>query len=197
MEDIPKETDAQGEAVQNERTAQGEAVRNGESVQGEPVQNGEFIQGEPKQKENAATDTEGHDGQISGSGPETSEGTDAVHTASQPGGEPEAGTEDDNAAESVPGDSETEQEESEYANLAIAQVSHYVNVRQEPNTESEILGKIYNGAVAQIQAVAGEEQDWFQVISGSVEGYIKSEYFLYGDEAVEAVDEYEIGRAHV
>ncbi len=65
-----------------------------------------------------------------------------------------------------------------------------MNVRQEPNTESEILGKIYNGAVAQIQAVAGEEQDWFQVISGSVEGYIKSEYFLYGDEAVEAVDEY-------
>ena len=65
-----------------------------------------------------------------------------------------------------------------------------MNVRQEPNTESEILGKIYNGAVAQIQAVAGEEQDWFQVISGNVEGYIKSEYFLYGDEAVEAVDEY-------
>ena len=129
-------------------------------------------------------------GAISGSGPATSEGTDAVHTASRPGGEPEAGTEDDNAAESAPGDSETEQEESEYANLAIAQVSHYVNVRQEPNTESEILGKIYNGAVAQIQAVAGEEQDWFQVISGNVEGYIKSEYFLYGDEAVEAVDEY-------
>ncbi len=211
MEDIPKETDAQGEAVQNERTAQGEAVQNertaqgeavqnertaqgeavqnGESAQGEAVQNGESFQGEPKQKENAA-DTEGHDGQISGSGPATSEGTDAVHTASRPGGEPEAGTEDDNAAESAPGDSETEQEESEYANLAIAQVSHYVNVRQEPNTESEILGKIYNGAVAQIQAVAGEEQDWFQVISGNVEGYIKSEYFLYGDEAVEAVDEY-------
>ncbi|MDE6517030.1 MAG: SH3 domain-containing protein, partial [Acetatifactor sp.] len=65
-------------------------------------------------------------------------------------------------------------EESEYANLAIAQVNHYVNVRKEPNTDSEILGKIYNGAVAQILEVAGEEQDWFHVVSGSVEGYIKS-----------------------
>ncbi len=81
-------------------------------------------------------------------------------------------------------------EESEYANLAIAQVNHYVNVRKEPNTDSEILGKIYNGAVAQILEVAGEEQDWCHVVSGSVEGYIKSEYFLYGDAAVEAVDDY-------
>lgn len=85
---------------------------------------------------------------------------------------------------------ESEETESEYANLAIAQVDHYVNVRSEPNTDSAILGKIYNGAVAQILETAGEEKDWFHVISGSVEGYIKAEYFLYGDAAVEAVDQY-------
>lgn len=89
--------------------------------------------------------------------------------------------------EAVP---EPEETESEYANLAIAQVDHYVNVRSEPNTDSAILGKIYNGAVAQILNTAGEENDWFHVISGSVEGYIKAEYFLYGDAAVEAVDQY-------
>lgn len=83
-----------------------------------------------------------------------------------------------------------EEQESEYANLAIAQVDHYVNVRREPNTDSEVLGKIYNGAVAQILETAGEDQDWFHVISGSVDGYIKSEFFLYGDAAVEAVDNY-------
>ena len=87
-------------------------------------------------------------------------------------------------------DEDVQEPESEYANLAIAQVDHYVNVRKEPNTDSEILGKIYNGAVAQILEVAGEEQDWFHVISGSVDGYIKSEFFLYGDAAVEAVDNY-------
>lgn len=80
--------------------------------------------------------------------------------------------------------------ESEYANLAIAQVNHYVNVRREPNADSKILGKIYNGAVAQILETAGEEQDWFHVVSGSVDGYVKAEYFLYGDAAVEAVDDY-------
>ncbi|MDE7222480.1 MAG: SH3 domain-containing protein [Acetatifactor sp.] len=103
------------------------------------------------------------------------------------------------AAGTVPGQEEEEtavsegdeqEPESEYANLAIAQVDHYVNVRKEPNTDSEVLGKIYNGAVAQILEVAGENQDWFHVISGSVDGYIKSEFFLYGDAAVEAVDNY-------
>lgn len=98
---------------------------------------------------------------------------------------PAAGEEGNQAPE------EDEQEpESEYANLAIAQVNHYVNVRQEPNTDSQVLGKIYNGAVAQILETAGEDQDWFHVVSGSVEGYIKAEFFLYGDAAVEAVDNY-------
>lgn len=81
-------------------------------------------------------------------------------------------------------------EESEYADLAIANVSNYVNVRTEPNTDSAIVGKIYDGAVAQILSVAGEENDWFQVISGNVEGFIKSEFFLYGDEAVAVIDDY-------
>lgn len=81
-------------------------------------------------------------------------------------------------------------EEDEYANLAIADVNKYVNVRKEPNTDSEIVGKIYSGAVAQILAVAGDNDDWFQIVSGSVEGYIKSEYFIYGDAALEVIDQY-------
>lgn len=80
--------------------------------------------------------------------------------------------------------------EDEYASLAIANVTNYVNVRTEPNTESAVVGKIYDGAVAQILAVAGEEQDWFQIVSGNVEGYIKAEFFIYGDAAAEVVDNY-------
>ncbi len=81
-------------------------------------------------------------------------------------------------------------ENAEYANLAIADVSGYVNVRTEPNTDSEIVGKIYDGAVAQILSVAGEAQDWFQITSGNVEGYIKAEFFIYGDAAAEVVEQY-------
>ena len=78
--------------------------------------------------------------------------------------------------------------EDEYASLAIANVTNYVNVRTEPNTDSAVVGKIYDGAVAQILDVAGENQDWFRIVSGNVEGYIKAEFFIYGDAAV--VDNY-------
>ena len=80
--------------------------------------------------------------------------------------------------------------EDEYASLAIANVTNYVNVRTEPNTDSAVVGKIYDGAVAQILGVAGEDQDWFQIVSGNVEGYIKAEFFIYGDAAAEVVDNY-------
>lgn len=84
-----------------------------------------------------------------------------------------------------------DQEDNEYADLAIADVTNYVNVRTAPDTDSAVVGKIYDGAVAQIQSVVdGEDGDWFQVISGNVEGYIKSEFFLYGDEAVAVIDDY-------
>ncbi len=82
------------------------------------------------------------------------------------------------------------EEESEYANLAIAKVDNYVNVRSAPNTDSEVVGKMYDGSVAQILSVAGENGEWFQVVSGNVEGYIKAEYFIYGEDAVSAIDDY-------
>lgn len=83
------------------------------------------------------------------------------------------------------------EEESEYADLAIANVKKYVNVRTQPSTKGSIVGKIYGGAVAQILSVVdGEDGDWFQIVSGDVEGYIKAEYFLYGDAAADVIDNY-------
>lgn len=94
-------------------------------------------------------------------------------------------------------ESQEETEENEYADLAIAQVSNYVNVRSLPNTDSDIVGKIYNGAVAQVLSVTGEDHDWFQIVSGNVEGYIKAEFFLYGDAAAEVIDQYVTRYANV
>lgn len=90
-------------------------------------------------------------------------------------------------------DAETEnvkEDENKYSNLAIADVDHYVNVRSQPSTESDIVGKIYDGAVAEVLAVAGEQEDWFQISSGNVEGYIKAEFFLYGEDAAAVMDQY-------
>ena len=83
------------------------------------------------------------------------------------------------------------EEEDEYVNFAIANVRNYVNVRKGPNTDSDIVGKIYNGAVAQILNTVGEgEEQWFQITSGNVEGYIKAEYFIHGEEAASVMDQY-------
>ena len=83
------------------------------------------------------------------------------------------------------------EENGEYLNFAIADVTDYVNVRQEPNTDSAILGKLYDGAVAQILATVGEgDNQWFQIVSGNVEGYIKAEYFIHGNEAAAVMDQY-------
>lgn len=83
------------------------------------------------------------------------------------------------------------EEENEYADLAIADVRNYVNVRSEPSTNGKIVGKIYDGAVAHVLEITeGEDGDWFKMISGNVEGYIKAEYFIYGDDAAQVIDEY-------
>ena len=74
--------------------------------------------------------------------------------------------------------------DSAYDNVAISRVTGYVNVRQEPNTQSSIIGKIYNNCAATIQSsVEGEGGTWYQIQSGSVNGYIKAQYFITGAEA--------------
>ena len=82
-------------------------------------------------------------------------------------------------------------EDEEYSNFAIAKVDHYVNVRSEPTTDSEVVAKMYDGAVAQVQKIVEcEDGEWLQVISGNAEGYIKAQYFIYGKDAAEVIDDY-------
>lgn len=79
--------------------------------------------------------------------------------------------------------SETEtsaETKSIYDTIAVSRCYDYVNVRSMPSTDGEILGKIYDGCAATILEVEG---DWYKIESGSVEGYIKAEYFVTGAEA--------------
>lgn len=75
---------------------------------------------------------------------------------------------------------EVAEQKSEYADIAIAQVDNYVNVRMEPNTESEVVGKLYNNSAASILETT--EDGWYKITSGSVAGYVKCEYVVAGDE---------------
>ena len=78
------------------------------------------------------------------------------------------------------------EEEESFKNLVIARVNDYVNVRDIPSEEGSIVGKLYNKSVGNYI----EEQDgWYKISSGSVEGYVKAEYCVTGDEAVEYAKE--------
>lgn len=86
---------------------------------------------------------------------------------------------DDTAADAPTENVDTEQ--NEFANTAIAQVDDYVNIRSEASEDGEILGKLYNNSIG---TVNGEENGWYQITSGSVTGYVKSEYVVVGDAAL-------------
>lgn len=75
---------------------------------------------------------------------------------------------------------QAEEPVSEFDQIAIAQVNNYVHVRSEPNAESEILGKLYNNSAATVLGLT--EDGWYEVVSGSLQGYIKAEYVVVGDE---------------
>uniref|UniRef100_UPI0040569AD6 C40 family peptidase n=1 Tax=Acetatifactor sp. TaxID=1872090 RepID=UPI0040569AD6 len=77
-------------------------------------------------------------------------------------------------------------EEDLFRNLVIAQVNSYVNVRSMPSEEGEVLGKLYNNSVG---TFLGEENGWYQISSGSVTGYVKGEYCVTGDAAIELAKE--------
>lgn len=100
---------------------------------------------------------------------------DNARTAAEPEKEPEEET-----AEVTATGHEVPVVASEYTDVAIAQVNNYVNVRALPDTESEILGKLYNRSAATVLETT--ENGWYHIKSGSVEGYVKSEYVVVGDE---------------
>ncbi len=70
--------------------------------------------------------------------------------------------------------------------LAVTQVESYLNIRNQPNLEGEVIGKLYPDSVGEI---IGEEGEWLQISSGTVNGYIKAEYVLRGEEGARKAEE--------
>ncbi|HWT75699.1 MAG TPA: NlpC/P60 family protein [Mobilitalea sp.] len=78
--------------------------------------------------------------------------------------------------------------DSPYANLGVSIADNYVNIRKDPSTDSEVVGKLYRGCAANILETL--EGDWVKIKSGDVEGYIASTFLAIGDEAETMVDKY-------
>lgn len=81
---------------------------------------------------------------------------------------------------------ETQIEESLVGTLIIADVTNYVNIRSMPSEEGEVLGKLYDNSVGTLLALP---EEWLFIESGSVQGYVKAEYVLTGEQAKDRADE--------
>lgn len=77
---------------------------------------------------------------------------------------------------------ESKKEEESFKSLVIAKVKDYVNVRSTSSEEGEILGKLYDKSVGEF---VSEENGWYEITSGNVTGYVKAEYCVTGESAVD------------
>lgn len=75
-------------------------------------------------------------------------------------------------------------EEEGFKNLVIAQVetNSWVNVRKEASEDAEKIGKLYDKSAGEFIL---EENGWYKIKSGSVTGFVKAEYCVTGEAAVE------------
>lgn len=75
---------------------------------------------------------------------------------------------------------ETASEEIAYE-LVMSRVTSTLNVRTEPDAESEVAGKLYRDCGAEVL----ERQDgWTKIKSGNLIGWAKDEYLYFGEDAV-------------
>jgi cell wall-associated NlpC family hydrolase len=71
-------------------------------------------------------------------------------------------------------------EKENYTGLCIAKVNDYVNVRSGAGEEYDIVGKLYDKSVGDVEVT---EDGWYLITSGNVHGYVKKEYVVIGEEA--------------
>lgn len=71
-------------------------------------------------------------------------------------------------------------EEKEWQDKLMADVDDFLYVRAKADADSDIVGKLYKGDRAVIK---DQGSDWTKIASGSVKGYVKNEYCVFGQEA--------------
>lgn len=63
--------------------------------------------------------------------------------------------------------------------------SGYINIREEMSTDSDVVGKIRKDAICEVVSI---EDEWCEIESGEIKGYISNEYLLTGVEANEKAE---------
>lgn len=68
---------------------------------------------------------------------------------------------------------------SEYDNMAVANVTDVLNLRAEPSKDGKILGKCYRGGGG---VVLDQKDGWTKIRSGGLEGWLKNDYLVFGQD---------------
>lgn len=69
-----------------------------------------------------------------------------------------------------------------YTNLGIAHVDNHLNIREEPNENGKLIGKLSKDAACEVLEI--DENGWAHIKSGKVEGYCSTEFLYLGEDAV-------------
>lgn len=83
-------------------------------------------------------------------------------------------------AEAQEEDPQLSEEQQAWNSKLMADVDDFLYIRSSADGESEVIGKLYKGAAADIVETL---DGWYHITSGSVDGYVKSEYCVAGQEA--------------
>lgn len=108
-------------------------------------------------------------------------------------GETEAVTEETITEETAPAEEVSVEEtaapaENIVGTVAVSQLGEetYINIRSNPSTDAEIVGKLYNNNAATVLADDGE---WLYIQSGNCEGYVAKYLMTTGSAAAEVAQE--------
>ena len=145
---------------------------------------------EESQEETAAQQTETTEDSA-----ETEAAAESTEAAAEENTEANAETESVETESTEAAETEAAVDTSLNGTQAFAQCDEYINVRSSADTDSEVVGKVYNnGSVT----ILGQTGDWYEVQSGNVTGYVKADYFATGSEAEVIADEvgYNVATVH-
>ncbi len=84
--------------------------------------------------------------------------------------------------EETPEEKQQTKAEQEWQDKVMADVDDSLSIRAKGNADAEIVGKLYPTSVA---TVIKEGKTWTKIESGSVKGYVKNKYLVFGTEAYE------------
>ena len=73
-----------------------------------------------------------------------------------------------------------------YSLLGVVEAEDgYINIREEMSTDSEVVGKIRKDAICEVVSI---EDEWCEIESGEIKGYISNDYLLTGVDANEKAE---------